>query len=383
MRVVIAAGGTGGHIFPAVALGRELAQRRRDVEIFFIGGPGGREADAAAREQWAFQALRVGGLKGAGRGRQLQVLLGLPGVLVAARRLLARFQPEVVVGAGGAVTGPVILAALTLGRPRLIHEQNSYPGLTNRLLGRWVDVVAVGFPEAGRFFPGRRVEVTGNPIRREILRGDRERARAAFGLAAGRLTVLLFGGSQGARRINEAAMAAAPLLRGHRDRLQFLHATGPADLPRVEAAYREAGHRADVRSFYDDMGSAYAAADVALCRAGALTIAELAAVGKPALLVPYPHAANDHQRLNAEAVVRVGGARMLSDDRCTGQGLAGFVSEALQEPGLLSGMAERIKGLARPDAAGRLADLALGLSRSHPGSLGGGGCSSGSSGFTS
>lgn len=360
MRGIIASGGTGGHLFPALALAKEL-KKRGDVEILFVGSGRGVEQDILGREGFASTTIQIKGLKGKGPKEIVQTFFGLPRALLQAVRILKRFRPDVVVGMGGYASGPLLLVAAMKKLPTLIHEQNAYPGLANRLLAPFVDIVALSFQEAAPFLRAERVEVAGLPIREGLLHADRAKARERFGLEGGRLTVLVFGGSQGAHRINLAVMEALPLLHPHRGKVQFLHAAGERDLDLVKEAYRVRGFLASVQPFFQEMSLAYAAADLCLCRAGAGTVAELAALGKPAFLIPYPYAADDHQRLNALVLVRVGGARMLLDRELSGEAVAAFLEEVLEKPFLLEEMGQSAKALGRPDAASHLADVVMDL----------------------
>jgi len=352
-------GGTGGHLFPALAIGRALRARWPGGAVLFVGSAAGLERGAVAAEGWEFAGLGVRGVKGRGPLRAATALALLLRALREARGRLRAFRPDVVVGTGAYVSAPVVLAARSLGVPVVLHEQNAYPGLANRWLARWARpaAVAVGMPAAAPFFPWNRVAVTGNPVRHEVLGGDRAAARTAFGIAPARVVPLVFGGSQGAHRINMAVLEALPLLGPERERLHFLHATGEKDCEAVREGYGARGFRATVAPFLRDMGAAYAAADVAVCRSGAITLAELAAAGKPALLVPYHYAANDHQRLNAEAFAEAGAAQTLADRDLTGTGVAAFVRRACREPEALREMGRRAAGLAVPDAAERIVAL--------------------------
>lgn len=368
MRVIIAGGGTGGHLFPALALAQEL-RGGYGADVLLVGAGSDTEGtilDQACPEplrgsNFPVMTIRVKGLKGVGLSGKLHALFRLPLALRDSRAILKAFRPQVVVGMGGYASGPILLAAALRRLPTLIHEQNAYPGLANRLLAPFVDLVALSTASAAPYLKARRIEVVGLPIREELLKADRAEAREALGLSSGRLTVFVFGGSQGAHRINEALVEALPYLRGLGEKLQFLHATGERDHPMVKQAYEEAGLSALVRPFFREVSLAYALADLSICRAGASTIAELAALGKPSLLIPYPYAANDHQRLNALALVRIGGARMLLDRELSGKAIADFLAEVLAKPSLLEGMGRRAKELGRPDAASRLASLVLEL----------------------
>jgi UDP-N-acetylglucosamine--N-acetylmuramyl-(pentapeptide) pyrophosphoryl-undecaprenol N-acetylglucosamine transferase len=260
-------------------------------------------------------------------------------------------------GVGGYASVPTMLAAVLTGVPRVIHEQNAIPGLANRTLGGMANAVAVSFADTARFFPTRRTHVTGNPVRNEIRAGDARIARQRLGLAADAFTVLIFGGSQGAHRLNRAILEALPDLAREGADLQFVHATGARDLADVRRGYEVSGARARVEPFIDDMAVAYQAADFVICRAGAGTVFELAVVGKPALLVPFPFAANDHQRLNAEAAVQAGAAWILLDQYCDGPRILASLRAAREKPDQLADMAQRARSMARPDAADRIVDL--------------------------
>lgn len=354
MKVVLAGGGTGGHVFPALALAKEL--RARDIEVLMVGTARGLEAATFPAEGFTLETIHVEGLRGRRIRGQIRSLGLLPRALIHALSLLRRHQPRVVVGVGGYAAGPVSLAAVLRRIPLLIHEQNFTPGFTNKVLGRLAHAVAVSFAETRSCFR-REVVVTGNPIRREILDTDRQKGLEAFHLEPGKVTVLVFGGSQGAHRINRAVGEALPDLTRLRDRLQFIHATGERDLSEMEAGYRAWKGQARALPFIEDMALAYAAADLVVCRAGATTIAELTALGKPSLLVPYPFATNDHQRGNAEELVRVGGARLILDRDLTGYRLALELQELLDDVPALAAMGRAARSVGRPQAAARLADL--------------------------
>ena len=363
MRVVIAGGGTGGHLFPAIALAQELRSRFPESSLLFVGAEGGIEASLLAKAGWDFEGIRASGLQGKKLPQRLRSLALIPSGLVRSRAILRRFLPDAVVGLGGYASAAMVLAGVLARVPTIIHEQNAFPGLANRSLGRIVDLVAVAFEQTSVFFPKGKVRVTGNPVRTELFGVDRGAAAARLGLDPDRAALLIFGGSQGAHRLNQAMLEALPLLEAERGRLQFLHSTGTRDLGQVRDGYRASGHRAVVEPFFWEMAVAYAAADLCLCRSGATTVAELCALGKPAVLVPFPFAANDHQRRNAEALVAAGGARMLLDSELTGPAVAEIVRSFLRDRGSIEAMGQRAKRLAKPDAASRLADLVVGSAR--------------------
>lgn len=372
MRVVIAGGGTGGHLFPALAVHAALQRGGTGTRTLFVGAATGIEATILPRLGHAFHGLKVRQVKGTTWGGKARALLGLPVVVREADRLLREFQAEAVLGVGGYASFPTVLAARLRRIPTLLHEQNAYPGLANRWLGRLASAVAVSFPRAAGFFPADRVEVTGNPVRAEIRPGDAREARRRLGLSPQRFTVFVFGGSQGAHRLNEGTMQALPLLTAEREELQFLHGTGERDLAAVQQAYGRGGFQARAEAFFQDMATAYQAADFVIGRAGASTVFELAAAGKPALLVPYPFAANDHQRLNAEAAVTAGAAWLLPDGYCDGRRIAAGIQAAKEKPEQLRRMGEAARTLARPDAAERIVELLIRVAQagSRPGGRG-------------
>lgn len=357
MRVIIAGGGTGGHLFPAIALAEELRSRLPDLSILFVGAEGGVEASLIAARGWEFEGIRASGLKGKRLSQRLRGLALIPSSLIRSQSILRRFSPDVVIGFGGYASASMVMAGVLAKVPTVIHEQNAFPGLANRWLGKFVDFVAVAFEGASGFFPKAKVRVTGNPVRAELFGVSRAESMARFGLDPHRFTLLIFGGSQGAHRLNQAVVEALPLLEPVRGQVQFLHATGLRDLGQVRQEYTAGGHRAVVEPFFSEMAMPYAAADLCLCRAGASTVAELCALGKPSILVPFPFAANDHQRFNAEALVASGGARMVPDRKLNGAVVAGIVRAFLRDRAVLHAMGGRAKAVAEPDAAARFADL--------------------------
>jgi UDP-N-acetylglucosamine--N-acetylmuramyl-(pentapeptide) pyrophosphoryl-undecaprenol N-acetylglucosamine transferase len=357
VRIVITGGGTGGHLFPALAVHHALRARRPHMSALFVGVASGVEATILPQRGHAFRGLRVSPVSGKGLRARASALLGLPGTVLQAVGFLREFRPQVAFGVGGYASVPTMLAAALSRIPRVIHEQNAIAGLANRALGRLANAVAVSFAEAARCFPPRRTHVTGNPVRTEIVPGDPQAARARLGLVPDAFTVLVVGGSQGAHRLNRAVVEALPDLADEAAGLQFVHATGGRDLPEVRRGYNDNGVRARTEAFIEDIALAYQAADFVICRAGAGTVFELAAVGKPALLVPFPYATNDHQRLNAEAAVQAGAAWVLLDQYCDGRRIAATVRAAREKPEQLAAMAERARTLARPDAAERIVDL--------------------------
>jgi UDP-N-acetylglucosamine--N-acetylmuramyl-(pentapeptide) pyrophosphoryl-undecaprenol N-acetylglucosamine transferase len=276
----------------------------------------------------------------------------LPKSFIATRRLMRQFQPDVVVGAGGYVSGPVVLTAALTNHPTLVMESNALPGWTNRVLARFVDRAAVSFEQALPYFRGK-AKVTGNPVRREFFEIPPKRREP------GKFSLLVFGGSQGARAINEAMVAALPNLKELGAEVRIKHQTGPADFEKVQAAYLAAGwsERADVRSYIDNMMADFANADLVLCRAGATTTAELIAAGKASIMVPFPFAADDHQRKNAEALQAAGAARMILQQDLTADRLVDEIAKLVREPAQLDRMEEASRKLAHGDAAAAAVDM--------------------------
>jgi len=354
MRVIIAAGGTGGHIFPGVAIAREFKRRDPSTAILFVGTARGLESKIVPRAGFDLELISVGALKGVSIFERSKSVRGLPRSFVAARRILTRFKPDVVIGVGGYSSGPTLLMAALSRIPTMIVEPNAMPGFTNRVLARFVDAAALSFADAQKYFRLRGV-VTGNPVRIDF-------ARLARKERTEKLHVLIFGGSQGARAINNAVIGALPALVSRKDRLSFTHQTGEGDYETVRHGYADAGFDdADVRPFIHDMADQYARADVLICRSGATTVAEVAAAGKAAIFIPFPFATDDHQRKNAEAFVRVGAGRMILQQALSPARLAEELNQLIENPGEIDRMEEASRGLGRTDSTERAVDLAMSL----------------------
>jgi len=356
VRVVIAGGGTGGHLYPGLALAAALAAR--GAEPTFVGTAGGIEARAVPAAGWPLRLVPGRQVRGGGLLRAAAGLAALARAVVAARAILADVRPALVVGVGGYASVATVLAARLGGRPVVLLEQNVIPGAANRLLGRLAHRICVGFAEAAAWFPAGRAVHTGNPVRADVLA-----ARDALppGRPDGRLGLLVFGGSAGAHRLNEATVAALRLRGARTPAFDVVHQTGTADLDAVRAAYASAGIAARVAPFLDDMGAAYAAADVVVGRAGAMTCSELGVVGRPAILVPYPYAADDHQRRNAETLVAAGAAELIPDRDLDGRRLAAALDALAADAPRRARMAAAARAFGRPDAAERVADACLAL----------------------
>jgi UDP-N-acetylglucosamine--N-acetylmuramyl-(pentapeptide) pyrophosphoryl-undecaprenol N-acetylglucosamine transferase len=352
MRVLIAGGGTGGHLYPGIAVAEELLRRDPSTSVSFVGTARGLESRAVPALGLPLDLIRSAGLKGKSVGGLARGLMLLPLSALDAWRVLSRRRPDVVVGVGGYSSGPVLLLAVMRRLPTLLMEQNIAPGFTNRRLARWVRAAAVSYEETLRYFPGVGV-VTGNPVRSEFLRrgGGDEPHRVD-----GKVSVLIVGGSQGARAVNDAMLAAAPALARHASTLAITHQTGERDLARVRDGYGAASCPATVEPFLHDMPARMAAADLVISRAGASTLAELTILGRPMVLVPLPTAADDHQRKNAEALARAGAAEVIEERDLTGERLAAVVTTLAGDAERRRRMAAAARSLGRPDAAARVAD---------------------------
>jgi len=327
MKVVIAGGGTGGHLYPGIAIAREVLKVPGN-EVMFVGTEQGIEAKVLPREGLPIRFITAGKLKGMKIASILKTVITLPKSMLQSLRLLHEFQPDVVLGVGGYSSGPVALAALGLRIPLIIVEPNSYAGLANRKLGKMADRIVLSFPgtAAKRFFPARKTELLGPLVRDGIEEGDREKALAYFGLDPGKFTVFAMGGSGGAHAINMAMKEASALLREAKS-LQILHQTGEKDVADVSAAYRDAAVKAVVLPYIHDMAAAYAAADLVVSRSGATTVAELAVCGKKALLIPFPYAADNHQEYNARTLVDRGTADLIIQKELTPEKLAELIKK--------------------------------------------------------
>jgi UDP-N-acetylglucosamine--N-acetylmuramyl-(pentapeptide) pyrophosphoryl-undecaprenol N-acetylglucosamine transferase len=344
MRVLFAAGGTGGHIYPAIAVANEVVSRHPGSEIRFVGTARGLENKLVPRAGYELSLIESAGLMNMGLGARLRGLAVLPKSFLDARRVVTEFRPDAVVGAGGYVSGPVLLTAALMRRPTLVMESNAVPGFTNRRLARFVDAAAVSFEMSLPYFGGKAV-VTGNPVRREFFDIPAKQRDPA------RTSLLLFGGSQGARAVNEAMLAALPHLASHRGRLSVTHQTGPLDFERVREGYRAAGWEADadVREYIDDMMGEFARADLIVSRAGATTAAELMAAGKTAIMVPLP--GQIEQQRNAEALRDAGAATMILQAELNGERLAAEIKKLADDPEEITRREQSARKLARPDAA--------------------------------
>jgi UDP-N-acetylglucosamine--N-acetylmuramyl-(pentapeptide) pyrophosphoryl-undecaprenol N-acetylglucosamine transferase len=350
--VIVMAGGTGGHVFPALAAAKVL--RERGIPVVWLGVPNSMEARLVPANGFPIEWVHVRGIRGKGLKAWILAPFRIAGAVLAALRVMRRLRPRAVLGAGGYVSGPGGIAAWLLGIPLLIHEQNAIAGLTNRWLARFATCVLEAFP--GSFRPGVGAITVGNPVRADIVALPDPAVR--FAGRGPRARLLVFGGSQGAQRLNAMVPEALSRLDPAR-RPEVRHQAGERGLEAARAAYSSCNVAAEVSAFIDDMAAAYAWADLALCRAGAMTVAELQAAGLGALLVPFAAATDDHQTKNAEALVRVGAGRILAERDLTADSLSSGLAELTASRARLLEMASAARAVRNVDAAARLADLCL------------------------
>jgi len=361
MRCVVAGGGTGGHLFPGMAIAEAFIEREKGNEVLFIGTERGIEANILPGGKFPLRMIKVKPIKGKSFLNQCKAILSLPVAVSEALSILKEFEPQVVLGVGGYASGPALMAAFILRIKRAIHEQNVVPGMTNRILKWFSQQIFVSFEEAKRYFPDGKTIVTGNPIRKEFFTslkkvGEGMKKKDQF-------TLLIFGGSAGAHRINQAMMEGLPHLQKIKSSLSIIHQTGKDDLDFVSKGYQEKGFDALVRPFFEDMGTYYQISDLIICRSGASTVAELAVCGKAALLIPYPYAAHNHQWINAKKLFDLGAARMISDVELNGQSLTQIILHLYDRPEERARMEEAIQRLARPRAAEEIVDHCYDLVR--------------------
>jgi len=346
--IVMAGGGTGGHVVPLLAVARELEARGH--EPVFIGTRTGFEAKLVPAAGFPLEFIEIGGLKRVGVMRTIRTLAQLPLSIRRVLTLLSKYRPAAVFSLGGYAAGPVVLASLLKRLPLVVMEPNAMPGLTNRQVGRFVTRALLSFQEASRFFPAGKSEVTGLPVRSEF-----------FDIPAKvrepKLTILITGGSQGSRTLNEAARGSWSYFREAKFPVRFIHQTGSSAYESIARKFAESGMEGEVLPFIEDMPAAFRRADLVICRAGAGAIAELAAAGKAAILVPLPHAADQHQLRNAEAFEKAGAAVLVIDKDMDGGRLFEEVAKLQAQPEILKRMGERARGLAHPGAARRAADV--------------------------
>ena len=361
LRVILSGGGTGGHIFPAIAVADALVEMDPRTDILFVGASGKMEMEKVPRAGYPIEGLWISGFHRRKAWRNLLFPLKLAGSLGKAWRILRRFRPDVVAGFGGFASGPVLEMALRMGIPALVQEQNSYAGMTNRLLGKRVDAVCVAYDHMERYFPPEKIRLTGNPVRRDLLEvsGGKEEARRHFGLDPERPVIFIFGGSLGAKSINEAVAVNRESIAGQKE-VQLLWQVGQLYYSTYERGPLSRIEHLRMQPFVERMDLAYAAADVVVCRAGAITVSELCLMGKAAILIPSPNVAEDHQTKNARALVEKNAAVMLPDEEAA-EKMWTTALELLADEPRREKLKENIARLGHPDAANQIAKEILKL----------------------
>ena len=347
MRAILAGGGTGGHVIPALAIAQELT-KQFGAEILFIGTARGIENRLVPAAGFPLQLVEVGALKNVSLARRVKTLFDLPRAIMTASKMIRDFVPDVVIGVGGYASGPAVLAANIRGVPTLAFEPNVVPGFANRAVARWVSAAAVHFEETCKYF--RNCHVTGVPVR-----------RAFFDIIPRRMggtpTLLVFGGSQGAHAINQALVESLPGLLERIPGLEIIHQTGERDFAEVNDAYERAGVHGEVARFIDDMPGKFSRADLVVCRSGASTVAEITAAGKPAVFVPFPRAADDHQNVNARALERAGAAIVVEESKLEAAYLVDTITALLVDQARLERMSQAARSLSHPQAVEDIARL--------------------------
>jgi len=368
MKLIIAGGGTGGHLFPGIAVAEEFLARDPANQVLFVGTARGIEAKAVPAAGYPLELISAAGIRGKGTFSQMKGTAMMLYGYAQSRKILKRFKPDMVLGVGGYASLPMVLAARGMQVPRFIHEQNAIPGKTNRLLARFANQVFITLEESATYFPKDSTLLTGNPLRRQILNmiGSENTPKAASkvddalppiqGDGHRSFHLFIFGGSQGAHAINSAMTEALQFLQSSGTKLSITHQTGEKDHAEVAAAYRAAGVEATVTPFISNMAAEYANSDLIICRAGATTIAEATACGKPCLFIPFPHAVDDHQRKNAEALLKKAACFMMLEWELSGKTLAETIRKLVAEPELVRRTGELAFSLARLDAARIIVD---------------------------
>jgi UDP-N-acetylglucosamine--N-acetylmuramyl-(pentapeptide) pyrophosphoryl-undecaprenol N-acetylglucosamine transferase len=366
MRVILAGGGTGGHIYPAVTIAKEFQRRDPQTEILFVGGKRGLESDIIPKEGFRLVTLNLTGIP---RKISLKVFTAL---WLAAKgmgetfKIIREFKPDLVVGTGGYVCGPMVLAATLCGVPAAIQEQNAFPGLTNRILGRFVDHIFLAYPEAGKYFPAKKIIASGNPIRtEEFAQVSRAMAENNLGLKPDAINLLVFGGSQSARRINQALLPIMRKLLESFPKLQIILMTGTKEHDNINEAVKvlnlskENSSRLKLVAYFYKIAEAYKVSDVVLARAGAISLAEITCFGIPAVLIPYPYATNNHQEFNARVLEQNGAAQVILEGDLTPDQLWMSISRILKDKELRETMAKASLVLSRPKAVQTIVDNLL------------------------
>lgn len=361
MRILISGGGTGGHVYPAIAIANAIKDKDPNADILFVGAQGKLEMEKVPAAGYPIKGLWISGLQRKLSMRNLSFPLKLISSLYRARKILKEYRPDVAVGVGGYASGPILQMANSMDIPTLIQEQNSYPGITNKILAKKVNKICVAYGGMERFFPAEKIIYTGNPVRRDLYDTpiDRGEAKASFGIHNDHPTVLIFGGSLGARRINESVEAQFDMIKRHEE-INYIWQVGKMYFDEYSCGVVAALPNVTVLPFIERMDLAYAAADAVVCRAGALTISEIALINKPAILVPSPHVAEDHQTKNAMALVHQDAALMVKDAEAK-QKMIPAIMDLLADHDLQKSLTASLIKMGRPDATERIASEVIAL----------------------
>ncbi len=358
MKVIIAGGGTGGHLFPAVAIAQEFKMKDNSGRILFVGTEKGIESRVVPREGFEIRFISAEGLKGRGILKKVKSVCKLPIGIMQSIKILKDYKPDIVIGVGGYASGPIGIASVLLGYPLVIQEQNLFPGVTNKILGRFAGLIFTSFEETEKFFNKGKVHLTGNPIRKGIAESESEDKEFELKFHAKvsnlkplKFTLLIFGGSQGAHSINKAMVDGLEYLAKFKDSIFVIHQTGVTDLEFVKKSYEKIGFESEVVPFIHNMADSYKKADLIICRAGATTISEITACGKAAVLIPFPFAANNHQEMNARVLKENGAAEMIIEKDLNGEMLANKILFLMQSRTRLLEMERESKKMGKPDAA--------------------------------
>jgi UDP-N-acetylglucosamine--N-acetylmuramyl-(pentapeptide) pyrophosphoryl-undecaprenol N-acetylglucosamine transferase len=350
MRVVIAGGGTGGHLFPGIAIAEEFLKRNKETAVIFIGTQKGIESKLLDKFGYELRKIEVEGVKGRGIKALLKGAYQIPKSIWQSRLILKQFHPDIVFGVGGYASGPAVLAAYLMSIPTAIAEQNAIPGVTNKILGKFVDKIFVTYAQTRECFPRAKVVISGNPVRSSFT------ARSFKTKEKDYRQLLIFGGSQGAEAINKSVIDMLPQIKNMKNKIHILHQTGLQQMDAVQKAYEQFGIQAVVKDFIVDMAGAYEDADLIICRAGATSLAEITAAGKAAVLIPYPWAANDHQLKNAQALAAEEAAVVIPEKALSGANLFGVIKNLLQDEKKRRRMEENSLRMSRVDAAATIVD---------------------------
>lgn len=365
MRVIIAGGGTGGHLFPGIAVAEELKNKAvsSQNDIVFVGTEHGIEARVIPKESYALRFIRAQGFVGKSFFAKIKSIVTFILGIFDSLSILSYVKPQIVIGIGGYASLSAVLTAHLRGIPTIILEQNSTPGLANKILGRFVDAIAVTYQDSIAYFPEHKTYLTGNPVRKNIIKRDRHSAYSAFSLEQNKFTVFIFGGSSGASSINRAVSGALNYILDFRQNIQFIHQTGTKDYDAVKEIYRSLDFKAFAAPFIYKMAEAYIAADLVICRAGATTLAEVTVVGKPAVLIPYPYAAGNHQESNARKLADMGAAKIILDKELNGEILAKTIRQLYSDNKLRMEMQKMSSALGRIDAGEKIVNIILSLAK--------------------